>query len=171
VARSPIQYKLTSDRVRRSRRVLASTLLVAHCACGPSEQPPEFVYLRTDSVSVVVSITARSPSRIRVGEWLPLSATRSTTGSWRKVRFGEVPDGVRWLGGIPPEHEPEVAANLQWYAEPMEGVEFDSWVPRPVPVLERAVRFSRPGTYRLRASSHPPLDATSNTIEVEVAPR
>ena len=73
-----------------------------------------------------------------------------------------------WMGYLPPENEPEVAANLRWFAEPMDGVEFDSIVPRPVPLLQRAVKFSKPGTYRLWATSHAPLDATSNTLQIEV---
>jgi hypothetical protein len=36
---------------------------------------------------------------------------------------------------------------------------------------ERAVKFARPGVYRLWATSHPPLDATSNTLQVEVTAR
>ena len=105
---------------------------------------------------------------MQVGEWLRLRASRATTGHWKEVRFVDVPQGVPWIGYIPPEYEPEVAANLRWFAEPMDGVEFDAVVPRPVAILERAVRFAKPGTYRLWASSHAPLDATSNALDIEV---
>jgi hypothetical protein len=147
-------------------RVVSLTLLVLG-AC--SSIKPEYVYLRTSSVIVIV--TAQSDSRVEAGEWLRLRATRAASGTWRKVRFADVPEGVPWIGYIPPEHEPEVAANLRWYADPMDGVEFDSTVPRPVSVLERAVRFAKPGTYRIWGTSHAPLDATSNTLQIVVTPK
>jgi hypothetical protein len=139
-------------------------LILALGACSPST--PEYVYVRTSSV--VVTVTVRSESRVKVGEWLRLQASRATSGHWEKVHFSDVPQESAWIGYIPPEHEPEVAANLRWFAEPMEGVEFDSTVPRPVSILDRAVRFAKPGIYRLWASSHAPLDATSNSLQIEV---
>jgi hypothetical protein len=105
---------------------------------------------------------------VKVGEWLRLQASRTTSGNWEKVRLADVPPESAWIGYIPPEYEPEVAANLRWFAEPMDGVEFDSTVPRPVSILDRAVRFAKPGTYRLWATSHVPLDATSNSLQIEV---
>ena len=152
------------------KMLLAAACVVSACAsgCAP-EQPPEFVYLRTDAVSVTV--TVRAEPEVAVDTWLPLRATRATTGAWSKVRYSEVTEGTAWLGYVPPEREDEVAANLRWYADPAEGVVFDAWVPRPVPVEQRAVKFAKPGIYRLWATSHAPLDATSNTLEVRVLPR
>ena len=138
--------------------------MLALGGCRPST--PEFAYVRTSSV--VVTVTARAQSRVQVGEWLRLHASRATTGHWNKVRFVEIPEGAPWLGDVPAKYESEVAADLRWFVEPVDGVEFDSWAPRPVALMERAVRFSKPGNYRLWASSHPPLDATSNIIQVEV---
>ena len=145
--------------------IVALTLLILG-ACSPTT--PEYVYVRTSSV--IVTVTAQSDSRVQVGEWLRLRATRAASGEWKKVRLADVPEGAPWIGYIPPEHEPEVAANLRWFAEPMDGVEFDATVPRPVSLLERAVRFAKPGTYRLWATSHAPLDATSNTLQIVVTP-
>jgi hypothetical protein len=138
--------------------------MLALSSCNPSA--PEYVFVRTGSV--VVTVTAQAESRVQVGKWLRLRASRATTGHWNKVRFVEIPNGTPWIGSVPPQYEPEVAANLRWYAEPIDGVEFDSWVPKPVPDLERAVRFAKPGNYRLWASSHAPLDAASNILQVEV---
>ena len=153
---------LRSIRAAWNRSLVALMLVVAG-AC--TERPPEYVYLRTEAVAVTV--TARSAPRVRVGEWLPLSASRSARGEWQKVRFIDVPQGTSWIGYVPPEHEDEVAANLRWFADPMDGVEFDAVPPKPVPIEQRAVRFSKPGAYRLWATSHSPLDATSNTLEIE----
>jgi hypothetical protein len=161
----------TRPPLRCVRAVATMIPAIALLACDPrtSEQKPELVYLRTDSVTV--EVTVRAESTVAVGDWLRLNASRSTSDGWRKVAFEEVPPGTPWIGYIPPAHEIEVAANLRWFAEPMAGVEFDAWAPRPVSLLERAVRFSRPGRYRLWATSHAPLDATSDTLHVEVRAR
>ena len=151
--------------MNETMRYLAGAAIVL-ALCGCSDEIPERVFIRTESV--VVAVTVRSEARIAVGEWLPLSATRSTSGDWKEVPFADIEEGKPWMGYLPPENEPEVAANLRWFAEPMDGVEFDSIVPRPVPLLQRAVKFSKPGTYRLWATSHAPLDATSNTLQIEV---
>lgn len=140
--------------------------LVILALSGCSQSAPEYVYVRTSSV--VVTVTAQAESRVKVGEWLRLHASRATTGHWDKVRFVEIPEGTPWIGNFPPQHEAEVAANLRWFAGPMDGVEFDSWAPRPVPLMDRAVRFAKPGNYGLWALSHAPLDATSNILQVEV---
>jgi hypothetical protein len=71
---------------------------------------------------------------------------------------------------MPPEREDEVAASLRWYVEPTDGAVFDSWAPRPVPINQRAVKFSKPGVYRLWATSYVPLDAMSNTLQIRVLP-
>lgn len=153
-------------------RIVQSIVVAAALgACRPAqiEEVPEFVYLRTESVVVTVSV--RSETQVKVDEWLKLRAIRTTSGQWRKVLFKEVPENTPWIGYLPPEREAEVAANLRWHAEPREGVSFDAWAPRPVPTMERAVKFRKPGTYRLWATSHAPLDATSNSLQVTVLPK
>ncbi|MGE3926862.1 MAG: hypothetical protein AB7G13_28380 [Lautropia sp.] len=153
-------------------RILQSIVVAtALGACKPAqiEEVPEFVYLRTESV--IVAVTVSSETQIKVDEWLRLSAVRTTSGEWRKVPFKEVSENTPWIGYLPPEREAEVAANLRWHAEPREGVSFDAWAPRPVPTTERAVKFLKPGTYRLWATSHAPLDATSNSLQVMVLPK
>ena len=155
--------------VTLTRITVAPTLLaVASLASGCVEPTPEFVYLRTDSVRVVVTVSAES--RVPVGTWLPLRASRAIRGEWRKVPFAEVAPDTPWLGYVPPPTEDEVAANLRWYVDPVEGAEFDASAPKPVPIEQRAVRFSQPGIYRLWADSYPPIDARSNTLQVEVVP-
>jgi hypothetical protein len=144
-------------------------LALAACRPAPVDEVPEFVYLRTESV--VVTVEVHAAERVQVGEWLTLRASRSTTGPWRQVRFKDVAQDTPWIGYVPPEREEEVAASLRWFVEPAEGVAFDAWAPTPVPVRERAVRFSQPGTYRLWATSHAPVDATSNALQVTVVPK
>ena len=97
------------------RALVVVSIILALGACSPST--PVYVYVRTSSV--VVTVTVRSDSRVQVGEWLPLRASRATSGHWEKVRFVDVPQGLRWIGYVPPEYEPEVAANLRWFAEPL----------------------------------------------------
>ncbi|RPH54738.1 MAG: hypothetical protein EHM89_18150 [Acidobacteria bacterium] len=160
----------TMRRLQIFLTLLVATFAVS--ACSPADAPeeaPEFVYLRTDSVKVAVTVHAEA--QVHVDKCLPLRATRTTTGEWRKVPYREVAEGTPWLGYVPPERENEVAGGLRWYVEPTDGVVFDSWAPKPVPIDQRAVKFSKPGVYRLWATSYAPLDATSNTLEVRVIPR
>ena len=124
------------------RELVVALMILGLMACDSNA--PEYVYVRTESV--VVTVTVQSEPQVQVGDWLRLRASRTTTGRWKKVRLVDVAEGSPWIGYIPPEYEPEVAANLRWFAEPMDGVEFDSVVPKPVPITERAVRFARPGT-------------------------
>jgi hypothetical protein len=164
--------------VRRHQSIMrlptVRALLVAACAvsaCRPGdrlEKPPEFVYLRTDSVNV--SVTVYSDDQAQVDMWLPLRATRTATGTWRRVPYREVEVGTAWLGYVPLEREDDVAASLHWYVEPRDGAVFDAWAPRPVPINQRAVKFSKPGVYRLWATSYAPLDAMSDTLQVRVLP-
>ena len=147
---------------------LPALVVLALVATACTEPTPEFVYVRTESVDVVV--TVRAQSRVPVNTWLPLRASRTTTGEWRRVPFSEVGPDTPWIGYVPPAKEDEVAANLRWHVEPVEGAQFDAMAPKPVPIEQRAVRFSRPGIYRLWAESHSPLDARSNTLQVEVVP-
>jgi hypothetical protein len=148
--------------------IAAMGLSLALCASGCGEPTPEFVYVRTDSVTVVVSV--RAEGHVAVNTWLPLRATRATSGEWRKVPFTEISPDTPWIGYVPPPKEDEVAANLRWFVEPVDGAEFDASAPKPVPIQQRAVRFSKPGVYRLWAESHPPIAARSNTLQVEVVP-
>jgi len=154
-------------RISRLVLILAGAFIAPACTPG---NPPEFVYLRTDSVKVRVIIEAETD--VQVGSWLPLRAIRTTTGEWRKVPYLDVASGTPWLGYVPPLREDEVAANLRWFVEPDDGTAvFDAWAPRPVPIDQRAVKFLKPGVYRLWATSHAPLDAVSNTLQVRVLPR
>ena len=149
------------------RSIVFALIVLSLAACDSGT--PEYVFVRTSSVTVTV--TAQAESRVRAGEWLRLRASRATTGQWQKLRFEDVPQGAAWIAYIPPAQESDVAASLRWHAEPTDGVEFDNPALRAAPPVERAVRFSRPGTYRLWATSHAPLDARSNTLQVEVTAR
>jgi hypothetical protein len=143
--------------------------LIASSLTACAAAAPEHVYVRTSSVRVTV--TVQSESGVRVGDWLRLRASRATTGEWQKVRFADLPKDTPWLGYIPPPEESAVAASLRWFAEPLDGVEFNNPAAGIVALDERAVKFARPGIYRLWATSHLPLDATSNTLQVEVTTR
>ena len=120
---------------------------------------------------MAVTLTVQSDSRVRAGEWLPLRASRVTTGQWQRLRFADLPKDTPWMAYIPAERESDLAASLRWFADPAAGVEFDNPVTRVVPPEARAVKFARPGTYRLWATGHAPLDATSNTLQIEVTAR
>lgn len=149
----------------RSTVIALTALSLAACDSGA----PQFVYIRTPSVTVTV--TAQADSRVRVGEWLRLRASRATTGEWQKLRFADLPKDTAWLAYIPPAQESDLAASLRWFVEPADGVEFSNPAAGVVPLVDRGVKFARPGTYRLWATSHPPLDGRSHTLQVEVTAR
>jgi hypothetical protein len=150
-----------------SVRLIVTSMVLFLAACDAAA--PEYVYVRTSSV--MVTLTVHSEPRVRLGDWLRLGATRATSGEWRKVRFAEMPKDTPWLAYVPPSHEPDVAASLRWFAEPSEGVEFDNPATGAVPLTQRGVRFAKPGEYRLWATSHAPVDARSNTLQIEVTAR
>ena len=149
------------------RSIVTALIVLSLGACVSGT--PEYVYTRTSSVTVTVRV--QSASRVGVGEWLRLRASRATAGQWHKVRLADVPKDVAWIAYIPPPHESDLAPSLRWFAEPMDGVEFDNPATRVVPPDERGVKFARPGTYRLWGTSYAPLDARSNTLQVEVTAR
>jgi hypothetical protein len=149
------------------RSIVIGLIALSLAGCGSGA--PEFVYVRTSSVTVTV--IAQSESRVRAGDWLRLRASRATAGQWQKLRFADLPKDAPWIAYIPPAHESDLAASLRWFADPAEGVEFNNPAAGVVPLVDRGVRFARPGTYRLWATSHPPLDARSNTLQVEVTAR
>jgi hypothetical protein len=129
-------------------------------ACAPEPQP-EFVYVPAENYTISVRISV--PGKARAGEWVALSAERRA-GPWKRVRRNEVPPGFVPFGKPPPEHEPEVAANLHWMTEPG-GAIFD--VP-PAPTDKRKVQFPKPGTYQVWARNAYPTDAKSNVVTVTV---
>jgi hypothetical protein len=103
---------------------------------------------------------------VRVGEWLSLSASRST-GPWVEVgRESLGPDGC-WVAPPPSEVEAEVADNVTWSAEPKGGADFNLGL---LPDHSRRVLFSRPGRVELRATSstYCSAQATSNALTVTV---
>ena len=68
-----------------------------------------------------------------------------------QVPYSDVPDGVQWWRSQPPAFEEEVAGNLRWIVEPTGAARFNTDFR---PDLTREVRFSKPGTYTLSATSN-----------------
>ena len=82
-----------------------------------------------------------------------LHATRDS-GPWVRVQRSTLSPDACWSVS-PRPHEPEVAANLRWLADPPAGAEFGGLRLRGAGVVDLAtdVRFTAPGRYRLTATS------------------
>ena len=85
------------------------------------------------------------------------------------VPFADVPKGVQWWRSEPPAFEEEVAGNFRWFVEPEGVARFNTDFRRD---LTREVRFSKPGTYTLWATSGNYVlePVASNRITVTVLP-
>jgi len=105
-------------------------------------------------------------ARLRVGDWLPLHATRET-GPWVAVERTSLGKDGCWVAPPPPAREEEVAAELHWTARPAGKAEFDSGLSED---HTRRVRFSAPGRYVIGASSATWCSpkVTANELAVEV---
>jgi len=131
----------------RAVRILQAAL-VWIAACTP--EAPSRVFVPADSYTESVDVTTAQgdSARIVVMEALLLHGVRRS-GPWVEVEHASLPPDACWWARPPEPLEAEVAGNLRWHAEPLEGVEFGGLRPD----LARDVRFSRPGRYVLWAES------------------
>jgi hypothetical protein len=131
---------------------------------GGKPAPTGYAYVPAEGFASVVTISA--PSGARVGEWVALTATRSS-GPWSLVKQEEIgPDEIRLLE--PLIFEPDVAANLAWTVDPPGISMFDIQEIAGADRSSRCVMFPEPGVYRLRGHSSFPLRAFSNVITIRV---
>lgn len=139
------------------------------CGCSPDAEP-EHVFVPGPSFNQVVRISTSQGDepRVAVGQALVLHAVRKS-GLWISAQRKALAADACWVAQ-PPGEEAEVSDNLRWIAEPEEAATFNVTYRQD---HTREVRFSAPGTYRLRATSSlwcsPPQE--SNAIRVSVAPR
>jgi hypothetical protein len=146
-------------------RVFALMAVLAGCT-----QPPDRVFVPGSPFthSVEVQTAQGATAAVKVGEWLPLHGRRRT-GPWTEVDRKSLGKDGCWVGAPPPDEEPEVATDLTWSTDPLKAGEFDNGLRQD---HIRAVRFSAPGRYVLKATSatwcSPKVD--SNTLVVVVRP-
>ena len=129
----------------------------------PDLPPPEFVYVRTPEVRVQVEVRAER-DHAPVDTWIRLHATRRISGTWRRQRYAELSPDTLFLSQQPPPFEAEVAANLRWLVDPPDGARMNVPGLQDMRLLERQIRFERPGVYRVSARSHVPIDGESNVL-------
>jgi hypothetical protein len=124
---------------------IVSALLLAACT-----SQPERVFVPGSPFRHVVEVrTAQGTSaEARVGEWITLHARRET-GPWTNVDRKSLGRDGCWVTPPPPPAEAEVATDLSWRADPRDG-EFDDGLADD---RTRRVRFTKPGRYRLNATS------------------
>lgn len=160
---------MCNQRIRdeMTRRVAAFALLAAG---GCSSPEPLRVFVPGPGFRHVVRIsTARGDApQVAVGQALVLSAVRRS-GPWVAALRHTLPADACWVGQ-PLDEEPEVSDNLRWIAEPDGAATFNVTYRHD---HTREVRFSAPGTYRLRAQSSISCSRAqeSNTITILVTSR
>lgn len=132
----------------------------------PEEKPPEFAYIPSSDVQVVVHISSKNKGS--VGEWMTLSASRRTSGEWRKVPFSSINQDKPWLSIPPPSFEPEVAANIGWTIDPPNLAEFDSGYRSADLGEKRQVRFKAPGRYKIQGLDRTLSNSKSNVITITI---
>lgn len=109
---------------------------------------PEFVYVPADNFQQTLTIQA-SKYTIIVDEPVILNAVRQT-GPFVKQKFDSVPIGTCWWRFLPPEHEEEVASNINWEIQP-DGIARFNTVYRADGAREAT--FSKPGKYQVKGYS------------------
>jgi hypothetical protein len=147
----------------------AAALPALLCLSACSEPVPATVYVPASDYHQVLSVSAEldSSGAVRAGSWLVLHARRAT-GPWQAVPRIQADTTDCWWRRPPPAEEAEVASNVVWTLLPADSFQFNQPTP---PAWERRLRISRPGHYRLWATSHgcrTPL--ASDTITIHVVP-
>lgn len=142
----------------------ASLLLLLAAGCTEPVPPTVYVPAADYAQSVHASATLDA-GPARAGAWVPLEAT-VTAGPWRPVPRDSANLQDCWWRRPPPPVDTAAASKVNWTVEPADSVVFNQ--PRP-PVWARAVRFPRPGTYRLWATTSGCAGGvTSDTVEIVV---
>jgi hypothetical protein len=123
-----------------------------------------YTYVPVEGFTSVVTISA--PSVARVGEWIPLNATRRS-GPWTHVRWEELrPEEMNMFD--PRMFEREVAGNLSWTIDPPADARFNTdFLPGSDPGA-RSVKFEAPGIYKLQGYSVFPTPTFSNVLTIRV---
>lgn len=148
--------------------LMAALALFVLTSCVLPGATPDRVFVPGNSFKHTVEVGTQQgrTAVVHVGEWLSLSASRST-GPWEEVaRESLAPEGC-WVARAPSEIEEEVADNVTWSTEPKGVAEFNLEL---LPDHSRRVRFRRPGRIVLRATSatYCSMPASSNELTVMV---
>ena len=127
-------------------------LLVCFLTISCGSEPP-YVYVPAEGFKQSLTVSALTPQdrAVRVGEWVALKATRMT-GPWKRIKRSLKEPGDCWWVRPPKAIEEEVQGNVTWHVEPSGNAVFNlpgkGWK-----LWERSVRFTKPGLYRLSATS------------------
>jgi hypothetical protein len=123
-----------------------------------------YTWVRAEGFASIVTLSA--PATARVGEWIPIHATRRS-GPWNPVRQEDV--GAEEINLFEPLiFEPEVAANLALRMDPPGNALFNTEPVAGADPASRSVMFSAPGVYTLQGHSAFPLPVLSNTVTIRV---
>src|SRR5262245_39150473 len=108
---------------KRSLFLLSSAAALAF-ATGCEQRAP-LVYVVEAPQDLTLSASA-STSSVQVGEQVVLQVERRNRGRWKQIPRDQLRPGQCWQYRPPPEHEPEVADNVEWQVEPRHAVVFNS---------------------------------------------
>lgn len=152
---APVPMK---ERMRTTVLLLCAAAL-AGCDSGYIPYVPGPGFTQT----IEVSAELPDSSAVAVGEWITIHASRQS-GPW--VLADSTTEDPPCERISPTTFEEDAASKVTWVVEPQGSVAFNTPAP---PDFGRKIRFTRPGRYRLTASSSgcgAPYE--SNTIEIVV---
>lgn len=135
------------------RRIECVPILMLCFLTISCERESPYVYVPDRGFKQSLTVSALTPhSRaVRVGEWVALKATRMT-GPWKRIKRSLKEQGDCWWISPPQAIEKEVQSNVTWHVEPSGNAVFNlpgkGWK-----LWERSVRFTKPGQYRMSATS------------------
>jgi hypothetical protein len=123
--------------------------LLAALSSAACQDEPRLVYVPASPVEVELLVSA-SATEVKAGAPVVLHAERYYRAQWKQVDKSSLPERQCWVGRPPPDHEPEVADNLDWKSSPGEPARFNTIYRQD---RSREVVFSKAGSYVLNATS------------------
>lgn len=107
------------------RTAFRTSFCAAFMFASGCEQQQPMVYVLEGQQKVTLT-TSASATTVNVGDTVVLHAERRSEGNWKQIPRDQLTPGQCWLYTLPPAHEQEVAASIDWEMLPENAVRFDT---------------------------------------------